>query len=135
MDKNDVFKHLYDGNGNFLGVFFAPELWSVLSPEIEPHLEKLFRREPEVPYEPMDDWDMLEKFWDFRYPLSRAVVCDLCGNETENWTEDEPREFYLKAANMGGLVSFQCCRCKGRVNKRHFKDKVSVDCKPFVEKK
>jgi hypothetical protein len=89
---------------------------------------------PQTRAEPLRDWDLLAANWDFRYPLDLHVHCSQCGNSTLNWQKDEPRKFRLKAASLGGLVAFECCSCKARVTKRHFKDGVKTEAIPWQEK-
>ena len=38
------------------------------------------------------------------------MACETCGASTEDWQADEPRKFTLAAANMGGLLAFECAR-------------------------
>jgi DNA-directed RNA polymerase subunit RPC12/RpoP len=81
----------------------------------------------------MDDWELLKKYWDFQYAVDTDVFCENCGNTTENWEQDHPRKFYLKAASLGGLVTFQCAQCSARILKKHFKDSIKVELLPFLK--
>ncbi len=134
----DHFQPLYDQKGTLLGVWLSPELWkaaqSTLSPAIDKALEALSPQEKAPPPEPMKDWDLLAQYWDFQYPMPMDVRCELCNNQTGNWMADEPRKFRLKAANIGGLVSFECQSCRARIIKKHFKKHVDVETRPFIEK-
>ncbi|MFW6177785.1 MAG: hypothetical protein ACOC43_05400, partial [Desulfohalobiaceae bacterium] len=76
--------------------------------------------------EPLQDWELLLQHWDFKYPVSKEVSCEICGNQTQDWQKDSPRKFLLKAASLGGLVSFECLNCQARIIKKHFKDYVQV---------
>ncbi len=126
-------QEIYDKDSNFLGTFISHELWlevrSEIMPVLEGHLAPDDRGEKPVA-EPLQDWEVLKKYWDFKYPVDTDVHCSLCGNETENWQEDDPRKFLLKAASLGGLVSFECRQCGARVTKRHFKDQINVTAQP-----
>jgi hypothetical protein len=121
-----------------LGVFLSKEIWERVESQLAPLLEQTLatlqaegETEKEKPFqEPIQDWEMLKKHWDFKYPIDTDIHCELCGNATVDWQADEPRKFLLKAANLGGLVRFQCCRCQAYITKRHFKDSISVEAKP-----
>jgi len=136
--SDELFQLLYDQDRRMLGVYLHASLWEKVQARIVPilnqALEELDPAPPTAPVEPMADWDMLAQYWDFGYALTPDVACSNCGNSTDNWQEDSPRKFYLKAANLGGLVNFECQNCKARVIKRHFKKNVDVECRPFVEK-
>lgn len=124
---------VYDEQGNFLGVFIGPDLWSRIEGEIAGLLPSLAPAPVIEKPEPLGDWATLREFWDFRYPVDTDVRCAVCGNSTEDWQKDEPRKFRLIACNMGGLVRFECRGCKARISKRHFKDKITVETKPYAE--
>lgn len=133
------FLPLYDKNKNLIGVWLSPELWAktqnALSPVIDKALEEIDPAlVPEVP-ERMQDWELLAQYWDFQYPLPTDVYCEHCGAKTEDWRKDEPRKFKLRAATIGGLANFECLGCRARVIKKHFKNKVDVQCQPYVDKK
>ncbi|MDQ7032145.1 MAG: hypothetical protein Q9M37_05455 [Desulfonauticus sp.] len=145
MIKKDI-QGFYDQTGNLIGVFISAKLWEKVAEEIDPILEKALSqlKTPDVcpgqnfsqpPVEPIEDWENFLKFWDFRYPVEKKVICKNCGLSTEDWTLDSPRKFILKAANLGGLVSFLCTRCQARVIKRHFKDKIQYEVQPFTDRK
>lgn len=123
--------HLYDSSGKFLGVFIPYQLWDQLDGKVKSAL-CLPRAETAQIKEPLDDWMTLKEIWDFPYPIDTDVACALCGNSTKNWEQDSPRKFYLKAANIGGLVAFECVQCHARVRKNHFKDGIETSCTPFT---
>ena len=132
------FLPLYDENKTLCGVWLSPELWAkaqkALSPIIHKALEKIDPASvPETP-ERGEDWELLAKYWDFAYPLPTDVCCAQCGAHTEDWRKDEPRVFKLRSATIGGLANFECLRCKARIVKKHFKNKVDVQCLPHVER-
>lgn len=131
MDKDTAIRYLVDAQGRPQGVVLDEELWNQVCDHVHGVLRRLFPAEPVIA-EPMADYDLLEKYWDFRYEMPTDVSCEVCGASTANWREDEPRKFMLRAANMGGLLAFQCEACKSRITKRHFKDKVTVTCTPHV---
>ncbi len=126
-------QEVYDRDSKLLGVFVSKDLWEevhrAILPVLEDHLAQEDRLDQPV-QEPLQDWEVLKKYWDFKYPVDMDVHCSLCGSETENWQEDSPRKFLLKAASLGGLVSFECCMCGARVTKKHFKDHINVTVQP-----
>lgn len=128
MPANDII-HAFDAQGKPLGVFIPVAAWEQLDPKIQQALTQGDRKKPEI-QEPLADWEMLLSYWDFPYPVDMDVHCQLCDNQTQDWKLDNPRKFFLKAANLGGLVSFECCQCHGRVRKNHFKDSIDVSCTP-----
>lgn len=127
------FTTLYDEQGHLYGVLVSPVLWEKLKEQAE----ALTGRgcEPELPPEPLKAWEDLKASWDFKYPVDTDVLCSVCGASTEDWQQDDPRKFRLKAANFTGIVSFQCMQCKARILKKHFTDKITVETKPFQETK
>jgi len=134
------FLELFDAAGQQRGLFLSPELWTLVRSQILPVVTKALytldpacRPEPEVRPEPIADWETLLAYWDFTYPPSFEVRCDNCGQSTPDWSKDDPRKFRLRAANLGGLVTFQCQSCKALVLKKHFKKHVTVECKPYVD--
>lgn len=128
-DWEDV-THLYDNKGNFLGVLIAADLWNKTKHNIAPILNAEQQTPEKILPEPLEDWKMLQDYWDFRYPVNLEVRCDICENETKDWEADEPRKFRLMACNLGGLMRFECQKCKATVTKRHFKDKIQCTCAP-----
>lgn len=130
MNKDTAIRYLVDAQGRAQGVYLEEKLWQHVCPHVLAELEKLFPTEP-VLQEPLNDFELLKKYWDLRYELPSDVCCESCGNSTNDWQADEPRKFILRAANIGGLLSFQCQSCKARVTKCHFKDKVTVTCTPL----
>lgn len=131
MDTNTAISYLVDAQGRPRGVVLDEELWGHVCQHVLGVLERLCPTESVI-VEPMADYALLEKYWDLRYELPTDVVCEVCGASTTDWREDEPRKFMLRAANMGGLLAFQCQNCKSRITKRHFKDKVTVTCAPHA---
>ncbi len=129
------FQELFDAEGHSLGALLGSEAWAFVR-------EQIFARygqpgmtaQSAPPVEPLGDWRDLLAFWDFQYPVDLDVKCT-CGNETADWEHDEPRKFLLTAANLGGLVSFHCLRCNAKVIKRHFKDSITVEVKPYISEK
>lgn len=121
--------HAFDAKGTFLGVFIPAASWDSLESGIQSALlaENTPARQIK---EPLGDWEMLVSCWDFPYPVDLDVRCDLCGNCTQDWQLDDPRKFILKAANLGGLVSFECTSCHARIRKNHFKDEINIQCTP-----
>lgn len=131
------FQPVYDENGKLLGVWLSPELWrkaeAVLSPAVDKALDLVApETRPQQP-EPLKDWLQLAQSWDFNYALPADVLCQTCGAASEDWQKDDPRKFRLRSATMGGLVNFECCSCHSRIIKKHFKNKVDVECRPYVD--
>jgi len=128
------FQELYDANGQILGAILGPEAWNAVrdlvlarfAPAPEPSQELI---------EPLQDWNDLMQFWDFKYPVDLDVRCSLCGNNTADWQHDAPRKFQLTAANLGGLVTYRCLGCQAKIMKRHFKDTIKIEIKPFIPEK
>lgn len=129
MNKDTAIRFLIDAKGEPQGVFIEEELWQHVCKHVLHVLEKLCPSETQI-IEPMADLQLLEKYWDLRYELPTDVVCEACGASTSDWKSDDPRKFMLRAANMGGLLVFECVACASRITKRHFKDKVTVTCTP-----
>lgn len=133
MNKDTAIRYLVDAQGKPQGVVLEEEMWNQVSGHVLDVLERLCPSE-QVIAEPLGDYALLEKYWDLRYELPTDVSCEACGASSANWREDEPRKFVLRAANMGGLLVFQCEACKSRITKRHFKDKVTVTCAPHASR-
>lgn len=131
------FQELFDGSGQSLGVLISAELWTRVREKVLPRIEAAYREldpagapsRPDRP-EPLADWKTLLDYWDFTYPPSLDVHCDHCGAATADWSADAPRKFILRAANLGGLVNFECQSCHARILKKHFKKHVTVECLP-----
>lgn len=135
-NKGDLLQDLYDAQGSFWGLLISPRLWSEVQTKVVPILEEAMGRleqsgeEKQSIQEPLQDWELLLKHWDFKYPVSKEVYCEICGNQTQDWQQDSPRKFLLKAASLGGLVGFECLSCGARVTKKHFKDYVQLQAQP-----
>jgi hypothetical protein len=130
MPLTDDVQKLYDDDGNLIGVLIGPEKWSQLAAAVPDMLAEQKKPEPHTIPEPLDDWNTLKEYWDFKYPVDYDVACEVCGDSTQNWEEDDPKQFRLLAANLGGLVRFECIKCKARITKRHFKDHIQVETLP-----
>lgn len=131
MNKETAIKYVVDAQGQPQGVFLEEEMWQHVCKHVLAVFDKLYPSEKAL-VEPMSDYDLLVKYWDLRYELPTDVSCESCGVSTADWQADDPRKFILRAANMGGLLSFQCVSCNARVTKRHFKDKVTATCTPHL---
>lgn len=131
------FFELFDSEGQPRGVWLSPELWDRVKehilPMLLPALNQPKAEPPERP-EPLADWETLLAYWDFTYPPTFDVTCQHCGAISEDWTKDSPRKFRLRAANLGGLVTFQCQTCRALVLKKHFKKHITVECQPYVDR-
>ncbi len=124
---------LYDVGGGLIGVLLSPQAWKAA----EPHLSDLASdaEPPSEPVENLADWESLVSCWDFPYPVDTDVTCQACGAETADFQADDPRKFLLTAASLSGLVAFYCRNCKAKIIKRHFKDEIVSETKPFQENK
>jgi len=127
-------QELFDAQGQPLGALLGPEAWAFVRETV---LTKYAPADsaPPVIEEPLQDWRDLLQYWDFQYPVDHDVACGECGNATSAWELDEPRKFLLTAANLGGLVTFRCQVCQAKIIKRHFKDIIKVETKPFQPEK
>jgi len=129
VNKDTAIRYVVDAKGKPEGVFIEEEMWQHVCQHVLAVVEKLYPSEDTI-VEPMADLQLLEKYWDLRYELPTDVACETCGASTADWKADEPCKCMLRAANMGGVLEFQCVSCKARRTKRQFKDKVTVTCTP-----
>lgn len=130
--SNDHITELFDKAGNPIGCLVSAEAWAAIKPAALKALGIQEARE-ERP-EPIADWETLKEYWDFPYPVDTDVHCEQCGASTQNWENDTPRKFRLSSANLAGLVAFSCQQCKSKITKKHFKDTITVETKPYREK-
>lgn len=129
---DSMIKRYYNEHGELEGVFILHPLWRAIEKSINPILERgLVELNPKQKKEPLGDWEDLQKHWDFKYPVDWDVTCGHCHNQTENWSTDIPRKFFLTAVNLGGLVAFQCLACKAKIVKKHFKKHMDIKTTPF----
>jgi hypothetical protein len=135
MFNQKLIQPLYNETGNLQGVFISASVWLERQDQLEAILFSGQIQDSgarnSIP-EPIKDWENFLCYWDFNYPVEKVVKCEHCGSHTEDWTSDDPKKFMLKAANIGGMVSFQCANCHYRVTKKHFKDHVCYECTPFT---
>lgn len=132
---SDHINELYDKNGDLIGALLTAEAWEAVRDIVNDTLGIAVQKtEPEMP-EPLADWETLQEYWDYPYPVDTDVRCDHCGNATEDWAKDEPRVFRLTSANLAGLVSFKCMGCKAKIVKKHFNNEIKTECTPFQETK
>jgi hypothetical protein len=136
MEWKDLIYELFDKKGKFLGVFIEKKLWEKIEKEVYTLLEKGNKPSEKIlDYkEPIEDWELFKKCWDFKYPYDFSVKCEICGNETQNWEQDEEKKFLLTAASVSGLVSFKCLKCGSKIVKKHFKDKIVSETIPYSPK-
>ena len=126
---------LFDKDGNLIGCLLSAEAWNHIKNDVSDKLG-IQPTEPEpIISEPIHEWETLKEYWDFDYPVDMDVHCSECGSNTEDWSADEPRRFYLTSANLAGLVSFNCVQCKSKILKKHFKDEIVTECTPYQENK
>ncbi|WP_419786201.1 hypothetical protein [Pseudodesulfovibrio sp.] len=131
----DHIHELFDKDGNPIGALLSAEAWAAVRDDVLAKLGVAEQAAPPEKPEPTRDWESLQEYWDFDYPVDTDVACDECGNSTEDWAADDPRKFRLTAANLAGLVSFQCQNCRAKVVKKHFKDTITTECTPFQDEK
>ncbi|CCH49451.1 hypothetical protein [Pseudodesulfovibrio piezophilus] len=122
---------LFDKDGNLIGALLTAEAWTHVRKEVLSALGVKEESTSDIPREPLSDWETLKQYWDFSYPVDTNVHCEHCGNDTLDWAADEPRRFYLTSANLAGLVAFRCANCHSKIQKKHFKDEIKVECTPF----
>lgn len=136
MDTKSDILYLCDAQGEVLAVQLPIQVWSKIEAKVMPLVQEALGKPTEEPRppEPMADWQALTEYWDFKYPVNTEVRCDLCGNHTEDWAKDDPRKFWLRACNLGGMCRYECLNCHGMVTKRMFKDKITFEAKPKTEK-
>ncbi|QGY39516.1 hypothetical protein GM415_05070 [Pseudodesulfovibrio cashew] len=132
---SDHINELYDKNGNLIGALLTAEAWAHVREDVLKALGLAEKPEPEPMAEPISDWQTLQEYWDFDYPVDKDVACEHCGNATEDWEADNPRRFFLTSANLAGLVAFKCVKCQSRIIKRHFKDEILTECSPYQDEK
>ncbi len=135
MGDKELVIDIYDRKGRLLGIFIDSRLWEVVGREVSSIIARALKEmevEEEKEFkEPLEDWEMFKRCWDFNYPYDFSVRCDICGNKTSNWEEDKEKKFILTAASVSGLVSFRCAKCKAKIVKKHFKDKMTFEAIPY----
>lgn len=129
IDLKAEYQEIFDQTGKNLGAILGPEAWAMVREAV---LDRYAPKKPATVSEPLQDWLDLVQFWDFKYPVDHDVTCPECGNASDNWQHDAPRKFILTAANLGGLVAYRCQGCQAKIIKRHFKDEIVVEVKPFT---
>lgn len=132
---SDHINELFDKDGNLIGALLSAEAWAVVKNDVFSKLGLKDTTLPKIKPEPTKDWETLQEYWDFSYPVDTDVACEHCGNATDDWAADDPRKFRLTAANLAGLVAFQCQECQAKIVKKHFKDTILTECTPFQDKK
>ncbi|MCJ2165167.1 MULTISPECIES: hypothetical protein [unclassified Pseudodesulfovibrio] len=132
---SDHINELFDKNGNLIGALLTAQAWTAVRDQVLKTLG--VQEQPAEPTfsEPLSDWATLQEYWDFPYPVDTDVSCEHCGNNTQDWAQDEPRLFRLTSANLAGLVAFKCMNCQSKIVKKHFKDKISTECTPYRDSK
>lgn len=129
---NDHVRELFDKDGNLIGCLLTAEAWQSVGDKVKNLLG--IREEPAQAPEPLHEWETLKEYWDFNYEPDMHVHCECCGSSTPDWQQDEPRKFLLSSATLGGMVTFTCLECRAKVLKKHFKDEIVTECKPFQDK-
>ncbi len=133
MEENSYYvQDVYNKQGELLGIYLSREVWELVGDRIKPILEEAINNQKVLKQdrtikEPWEDWNLLKQHWDFKYELTSYVYCENCSNCTQDWEKDDPRKFKLTAANLGGLVTFECMNCSSKIIKRHFKDYIKVE--------
>lgn len=132
---SDHITELFDKDGNLIGALLTAPAWIAVRDQVMAGLGIQDTAAVAEKPEPLADWETLQQYWDFPYPVDTDVACENCGNATGDWAADDPRRFRLTSANLAGLVSFKCMNCQAKVVKKHFKDQISTECTPFREAK
>lgn len=117
--------YLYDSKGKLSFVQISPDLWR----KLEPLAKKFLADEPEST-EDLESFADFLRVWDFRYSYDPAVRCPNCQAFSQNWQLDEPRQFLLHNANIGGLLVFHCQTCGATIRHKYFKDHQQVEATP-----
>ncbi len=131
--KNNEILHVFSQGGEAVGVFIPQAVWEKVKDAVAACHDVCSQSKGTSCPEPLQEWETLKSYWDFKYPVCADVSCDACGASTSDWENDEPRRFRLKAANLGGLVRFECLECQAKISKRHFKDHMEFSCVPCDE--
>jgi hypothetical protein len=126
---------IFDREGNSLGALIDAEAWPAIKPVLAREFGIFSDTKAKTKPEPVADWENLLQYWDFPYPPDYDVRCEHCGQNTEDWSKDEPRQFRLHAASLSGLVTFICQKCQARIIKKHFKDEIVSETQPFQDTK
>jgi len=132
---SDHIHELFDKDGNLIGALLSAEAWTAVRNDVLASLGLAEQSAPPEKPEPLGDWETLQQYWDYTYPVDTDVTCSVCGNATDDWAADDPRKFRLTAANLAGLVSFQCQKCRAKVVKKHFDNTITTESTPFQEEK
>lgn len=132
---SDHINELYDKEGNLIGALLSAEAWNHVKKDILSALGLEDKAPVAEIFEPLSDWETLQEYWDYSYPVDTDVQCAHCGSSTDDWAADEPRLFHLTSANLAGLVSFKCVKCQSKIAKKHFKDEIKTECTPFRDAK
>jgi len=132
---SDHINELYDKDGNLIGALLSAEAWNHVKDTVLPALGVEVTPTEKPISEPISEWEMLKEYWDYPYPPDMDVACENCGNETDDWSADDPRRFYLTSANLAGLVSFKCTKCQAKILKKHFSKEIRTECVPFQSEK
>jgi len=128
MGSTENFFQVFGQDGRLHAVMLSASLWEKVRHLIEPEI-RAFNQASESSFvpEPLQEWEELKQYWDFKYPVCTDVECGNCGAKTEDWEHDPERRFRLKSASFGGLVVFTCNGCGATVRKKHFKDHVCFE--------
>ncbi len=120
-------------DGKAFAYMLSRELWNAIRTDLKIAEAQLRSKEGVVAKEPLDDFKKFLDFWDFSYEYDPAVVCPVCGSETEDWRTDPFHPFTLANANIGGLLVFHCKECGATIRQKHFKDKMVAEVTPAPE--
>ena len=112
MQDNPQLQYITDIKGNISSVIIPWPLWEKMEPKVRSILAADAKpQELEQAAGPLESFEELMKFWDFKYPYSPSVTCPHCAASTEDWRNDPQRPFILTNANIGGLLVFHCRAC------------------------
>jgi len=132
---SDHVTKLYDAQGTLVAVLLSPQAYEASRSALADFLPEQDPGLPPEPDERLSDWENLKNYWDFPYPVDTDVLCESCDSRTMDFLADDPRKFLLTAASLSGLVTFYCRQCKAKIIKRHFKDEITSETKPYFASK
>ena len=128
MQDNPQLQYITDIKGNISSVIIPWPLWEKMEPKVRSILAADAKpQELEQAAGPLESFEELMKFWDFKYPYGPSVTCPLCAASTEDWRNDPQRPFILTNANIGGLLVFHCRACGTTIRQKHFHKHVAVE--------
>ena len=85
MLDNPQLQYITDIKGNISSVIIPWPLWEKMEPKVRNILAADAKpQELEQAAGPLESFEELMKFWDFKYPYSPSVTCPHCAASTED---------------------------------------------------